>query len=80
MEIECKEYENKINCGAYNQIIDIKVELEKWKCAKLRDGPKFGKKEILLSRAIEKLTVKAAEQIADQCQSKYFFELKYSVH
>lgn len=60
-------------------MIDLKVELEKWKASKLKEGPKFGEKEMLLARAIEKLTVRAAEKIADQCQSKYSFELRYAL-
>ncbi len=70
-------YEEKIVKGGYRQIVDLKIELEKWKDDQLKSLPKFRDKEALINRTIELLVIKAAEKITDQCQSASGFEIKY---
>jgi hypothetical protein len=72
-----RTYTEKILKGEYKQIVDIKIELEKLKDEELKAAPKFKEKEALMNRMIEKLVVKTAERVADNCQSTYSFEVRY---
>ena len=71
-----KTYTEKIIKGDYKQIVDIKIDLEKLKDAELKTTPKFKAKESLINRMIERLVLKTAEKVADQCQSTYSFEVR----
>lgn len=75
-----KTYTEKILKGDYKQIVDIKIDLEKLKDEELKAPPKFKGKEALVNRMIEKLIVKTAERVADNCQSTYSFEVRYSAN
>ncbi len=61
----------------FKQVVDIKIELERWKTEELKAYPKFREKEALLNVSIEKLTIKAAQKIAEECQNLSAFEIKY---
>ncbi len=77
MEERSRLYEDRVKRYEFKQVLDLKIELEKWKDAELKSYPRFREKEVLLSSTIAQLMAKAAQKIVEEVHSAAAFETKY---